>query len=307
MELSEKGKNPVRKKKRKFIIAFFLAAVLIWSLVGVWISYNWIQVNIYTAELGCGETPLRLVVISDLHDHEFGGDNEPLVEKIRDQEPQLILLDGDLLNEDSLDDHVPVELVQKLKEIAPVYYALGNHEITWIKSREGAAENADIYQSELVQDLTEAGAVVLEERYENVDIGGTKLRIGGMYGYAFALDGENSAAGLAGSGREFLEEFQDTDRCRILLCHRPDSLVFGDAADYWGIDLAISGHDHGGQVVLPFLGGLYGGDQGWFPPYVHGMHEIGKIQMFVTSGLGSERQLLPRWNNRPEIAVIDIK
>lgn len=288
-------------------MAVLLAAVLIWILVEVWISYNWIQVNTYTAELGCGETPLHLVVISDLHDYEFDGNNEPLVEKIQDQDPQLILLDGDMMNEDSADDHVPVELVQKLVEIAPVYYALGNHEIAWIKSRQGAAENADIYQSELVQDLSEAGAVVLEERYENVDIGSAKLRIGGMYGYAFALDGADSAADLEGSGREFLEAFQDTDRCRILLCHRPDSLVFGDAADYWGIDLAISGHDHGGQVVLPLLGGLYGGDQGWFPPYVHGMYEVGKIQMFVTSGLGSERQLLPRWNNRPEIAVIEIK
>ena len=111
---------------------------------------------------------------------------------------------------------------------------------------------------------------------------------------------------LTGNVRDFLEEFQNTDRYKIMLCHRPDSFVFGDASDYWKIDLVISGHDHGGQVVIPFKGGLYGGDQGWFPPYVHGLYRTGRIRLFVTSGLSSEKQKLPRWNNRPEIAVLNV-
>lgn len=139
-----------------------------------------------------------------------------------------------------------------------------------------------------------------------VEIGGCKVRIGGMYEYAFALDGDNSAENLTGNVRDFLEEFQNTDRYKIMLCHRPDSFVFGDASDYWKIDLVISGHDHGGQVVIPFKGGLYGGDQGWFPPYVHGLYRTGRIRLFVTSGLSSEKQKLPRWNNRPEIAVLNV-
>lgn len=157
-----------------------------------------------------------------------------------------------------------------------------------------------------VKDLTDVGACVLEEGYRDVEIGGCKVRIGGMYEYAFALDGDNSAENLTGNVRDFLEEFQNTDRYKIMLCHRPDSFVFGDASDYWKIDLVISGHDHGGQVVIPFKGGLYGGDQGWFPPYVHGLYRTGRIRLFVTSGLSSEKQKLPRWNNRPEIAVLNV-
>lgn len=145
-----------------------------------------------------------------------------------------------------------------------------------------------------------------KEVYRDVEIGGCKVRIGGMYEYAFALDGDNSAENLTGNVRDFLEEFQNTDRYKIMLCHRPDSFVFGDASDYWKIDLVISGHDHGGQVVIPFKGGLYGGDQGWFPPYVHGLYRTGRIRLFVTSGLSSEKQKLPRWNNRPEIAVLNV-
>lgn len=187
-----------------------------------------------------------------------------------------------------------------------VYYALGNHELDYIGAAEGKKMQKHPEDSGLVKDLTDAGACVLEEGYRDVEIGGCKVRIGGMYEYAFALDGDNSAENLTGDVRDFLEEFQNTDRYKIMLCHRPDSFVFGDASDYWKIDLVISGHDHGGQVVIPFKGGLYGGDQGWFPPYVHGLYRTGRIRLFVTSGLSSEKQKLPRWNNRPEIAVLNV-
>ena len=71
--------------------------------------------------------------------------------------------------------------------------------------------------------------------------------------------------------------------------------------------LVVSGHLHGGQVVVPGLGGLYAGDQGFFPEYVHGLYEKDDMSLFVTSGLGSHVQLLPRLNNRPEVAVLDVK
>lgn len=92
-----------------------------------------------------------------------------------------------------------------------------------------------------------------------------------------------------------------------MLSHRPDSFIFGEASKVWDVDLVISGHDHGGQVVIPFLGGLYGGDQGWFPEYVHGMYQKDNILLLVTSGLGSNRQILPRFDNPPEVAVLTIQ
>ena len=92
-----------------------------------------------------------------------------------------------------------------------------------------------------------------------------------------------------------------------MLSHRPDSFIFGDASVVWDVDLVISGHNHGGQVIIPFKGGLFGGDQGWFPEYVHGIYKVGNMQMFITSGLGSDRQKLPRFNNPPEIAVVTVK
>ena len=159
----------------------------------------------------------------------------------------------------------------------------------------------------VTEELEAAGAVVLDKEYVDVEVDGIQIRLGGMYDYAFGLNGNNDASSAPDDTRSFLEDFQNTDRLKIMLAHRPDSFIFGDASKVWDVDLVISGHNHGGQVVLPFLGGLYGGDQGFFPEYVHGMYEKDNFQMLVTSGLGSDRQKLPRFNNPPEIAVLEIR
>ena len=310
--MKETGESRLTKNKTVILLLIILL-ILIWFVGEILISYHWMKVNRYPVTVRnlpytdtVTDAGFKMVVLSDLHDHEFGKDNEKLIRCVKEQDPEMIILDGDMLNEDSKSDEVPVRLVKGLAEIAPVYYALGNHELDYIGAAEGKKMQKHPEDSGLVKDLTDAGACVLEEGYRDVEIGGCKVRIGGMYEYAFALDGDNSAENLTGDVRDFLEEFQNTDRYKIMLCHRPDSFVFGDASDYWKIDLVISGHDHGGQVVIPFKGGLYGGDQGWFPPYVHGLYRTGRIRLFVTSGLSSEKQMLPRWNNRPEIAVLNV-
>ena len=310
--MKETGESRSTKNKTVILLLIILLTLL-WFVGEILVSYHWMKVNRYPVQVRnlryadtVTDAGFKMVVISDLHDHEFGKDNEKLIRRVKEQDPEMIILDGDMLNEDSKSDEVPVRLVKGLAEIAPGYYALGNHELDYIGTAEGKKMQKHPENSELVKDLTDAGACVLEEGYRDVEIGGCKVRIGGMYEYAFALDGDNSAENLTGDVRDFLEEFQNTDRYKIMLCHRPDSFVFGDASDYWKIDLVISGHDHGGQVVIPFKGGLYGGDQGWFPPYVHGLYRTGRIRLFVTSGLSSEKQILPRWNNRPEIAVLNV-
>ena len=310
--MKETGESRSTKNKTVILLLIILLTLL-WFVGEILVSYHWMKVNRYPVQVRnlryadtVTDAGFKMVVISDLHNHEFGKDNEKLIRCVKEQDPEMIILDGDMLNEDSKSDEVPVRLVKGLAEIAPVYYALGNHELDYIGAAEGKKMQKHPEDSGLVKDLTDAGACVLEEGYRDVEIGGCKVRIGGMYEYAFALDGDNSAENLTGDVRDFLEEFQNTDRYKIMLCHRPDSFVFGDASDYWKIDLVISGHDHGGQVVIPFKGGLYGGDQGWFPPYVHGLYRTGRIRLFVTSGLSSEKQMLPRWNNRPEIAVLKV-
>lgn len=278
-------------------LIFIVAALAVYILVSLWVSTNYIIIREYTADTGKSDTGFRAVVVSDLHDHRFGGDNEKLAEKIREADPDVIIMDGDMLNAESADASVPLELIGLLKDTAPIYYALGNHELSYM-------ENG---HSDLQEELESAGTVVLDKNYVDIEVNGTQVRLGGLYDYSFGLNGNNDALAAPSDTLSFLQDFQNTDRMKIMLSHRPDSFIFGDASKVWDVDLVISGHNHGGQVVIPFLGGLYGGDQGWFPEYVHGMYQKDNILLFETSGLGSDKQKLPRFNNPPEIAVLTIK
>lgn len=162
--------------------------------------------------------------------------------------------------------------------------------------------------SDLVKDLKSTGVVVLDKDYVDININNSNIRIGGMYEYAFGNKGNLvKKENMDKEVYNFLCDFQDTKNYKIMLAHRPDGFIFGDASKVWNIDLVVSGHNHGGQVILPFLGGLYGGDQDWFPKYVDGMYKLNNINLFVTRGLGSNEKKLPRFNNRPEISIIDIR
>lgn len=283
------------KSKAGRICAGILILLIVFILGDIWLSANWLTVRNYEFEIEKTEQEVKFVVLSDLHGHEFGKDNRRLVEKVRGQGPDFILLDGDFLNESSGQMNITSNLIEALCDVSPVYFALGNHEKNYM-------ENHD---KNLIERLEKAGAKVLEEEYVDFDIEGTALRLGGMFSYAFAPNGK--AETLAGSTGGFLKDFQNTDRVKIMMSHRPDSFIFGDAASYWDIDLGVSGHNHGGQIVLPFLGGVYAGDQGWFPKYIHGTYQKDEMRLFITSGLGSENQALPRFHNLPEIAVVTIK
>ena len=286
-------------KKRNWlkVICALLFILVIGLALSIYASYDCLTVREYTYSTEKVSQGLTLVVLSDLHGHEFGKGNEKLAWRVAEQKPDIILLDGDFLNEDSQDESVATELIHNLHEIAPVYYALGNHEITYM-------ENG---HPDLLQKIDEAGATWLERTYVDVEVKGQALRIGGMYDYAFGLDGEDSAEAVDSEVGSFLKEYQDTEYIKIMLSHRPDSFIFGNASSVWKVDLVVSGHDHGGQVVLPLLGGVFGGDQGYFPEYVHGMYQKDQMYIFVTSGLGSYGEILPRINNVPEIAVIHIR
>lgn len=237
------------------LIAFITAA-------SIFLSYNVLKVRTFSYETDKAVDPVRAVVISDLHEHEFGKDNVKLVEKIREQEPDIILMVGDFVNQDSTESTVVVKLVEQLSKLAPVCYSLGNHEESYMAKTDW----------NFPKEIEKAGAHFLDKEYVNVDIRGTKLRIGGMFSYAFGADGKDSAAAA------------------------PED-----------VNLVVSGHDHGGQVVVPFAGGVFGGDQGYFPKYVHGMYEKERLHLFVSSGLGSANEPLPRVNNLPEVAVVEIE
>ena len=93
----------------KKVIKVLLIAVIILiflCLIDIWISYNWLTVSNFTVTSSKISEPFRIVLISDLHNHEFGSSNAKLVERIQEQSPDLVIIDGDMINGDSENDNV---------------------------------------------------------------------------------------------------------------------------------------------------------------------------------------------------------
>ena len=291
--LNTKGKAKVCRAWIFCII--FVLLLLFWNIVRSYTDLELETYNIVTDKLS---SEIKVVLISDLHNHEFGEENSELISMIEKAEPDLILMAGDFVNSNSDDEDILLNLTRMLTKIAPTYFSMGNHESDYVE-RTG---------EELRGKIEDAGANVLELEFEDIEINNEVLRIGGMYEYAFAMDGDNSTKheNMDDDVYCFLTEFQNTDSFKLMMAHRPDSFIFGDASKTWDMDLVVSGHAHGGQIVLPVIGGLWAPDQGWFPEYIHGFYEKDKIGILITSGLGSQLETVPRFNNPPEIVAITL-
>lgn len=280
-------------KKRLLVVLLAALALLAWCFLG---SQYALEVTSYALSSPKLTAPIRVVQLTDLHNSEFGEKNERLVRMVGKQNPDLILLTGDMLNGDEPRTEVAVGLIEQLAEIAPVYASFGNHE----------KANENVYGTDVGALYAQAGAHVLERTYEDVEIGGQTVRIGGIYGYCLPEKYLRTREARE-KEVEYLQVFQETDLLTLLLCHVPTSWIVNDNLEEWDVDVIFSGHVHGGQIRLPFIGGLYAPDQGLFPGRSSGIYasQDGSSVMVLSRGLGSGVGV-PRFNNVPEIVVVDI-
>lgn len=238
---------------------------------------------------------ITIALISDLHNSVFGEKNDKILSIIQESTPDLILITGDLLVSSQDDTSVATSLISNLLSIAPVYFSYGNHELEY---EERTGENCE----EIFSDV---GADVLNKNYVDVIVNGIQLRIGGIYGYC--LPEKYGYSVDTSEELRFMREFEDTDSYKILLSHLPYSWINYGLSEYYDIDLIFSGHVHGGQVRLPFIGGLWEPELGWFPGRCSGMYEYESTTVVLSRGLGSAKEKLPRWNNPPEVVIVGIK
>lgn len=231
-----------------------------------------------------------IVHLSDLHGKSFGKDQETLVKKIKAVQPDLIVFTGDLIDSRRYYEEHSITLMREITKIAPVYYVAGNHE-----GRSGKFDG-------LEKALLDTGVKVLRNTYETIIEEQEGIYIIGIDDpvlYYLESYQDNSIKNIIG---EAIEGTPKEDGFKILLSHRPEMFSLYSKCD---IDLIFSGHAHGGQIRLPFIGGLIAPHQGVFPKYTSGKYIKNSSVMIVSRGLGNS--IFPqRLCNRPEIIVVKL-
>ena len=240
-----------------------------------------------TSEKVAGD--IRIAVISDIHCREYGNRNEKLLSDLRELGPDLILFPGDMVILD-IDDYQPaLDLVSGAAAIAPCFGVLGNHESERIYFKDDA---------DLPRKFEDAGLKLLRYACEDIRIGDDTVRLIGVEGTAHAFEKYG--------GREFMDGTEaDPGVYSVLMAHIP--ALFGPQLSGYDFDLGIAGHVHGGIVRIPFVGGLYSAEEGFFPEFSAGRYTLENGQtLIISAGLGNSRPFPPRINNAPELVVIDV-
>lgn len=225
----------------------------------------------------------KIVQLSDLHDAEFGENHERLIKKVEKLDPNIIVFTGDVIDSRRYDLEKSLSAMKQLVEIAPVYYVLGNHEVA-------TNETAWIYEQ-----LQSVGVSPLKNESIPLEMDGETIALAGIEDPLMGVPVETMIE----------KAFASTEdgQLQVLLSHRPERFDDYVAAS---LDLVLTGHAHGGQIRLPFIGGLVAPTQGLFPKYTGGVYQEENTEMIVNRGLGNS--IFPqRLFNRPEIIEITFK
>ncbi len=277
-------------KKITIIIAFII--------ITIGLFFYWENNSIVTTEIEYKNTKIpnefkgyRIAHISDLHNKEFGKNQERLLKELKATSPDIIVITGDLIDRRKYDLDTAMTFINGAKKIAPIYYVYGNHE-GWSNDFKNIKKT-----------LSNSGIKILDDKKTELIKDGAKIEILGLLDPAlipdYFVDGKNLNLYQL---EESLKKMSDDSIFQILLCHRPE--IF-DIYVKENIDLIFSGHAHGGQIRIPFIGALMAPDQGLFPKYTSGMYEEKGSTMVVSRGLGNS--IMPiRTFNRPEIIVLTL-
>lgn len=282
---------------RKFLILF--SALLFVSCASV-------KVPKYTVEYN-SNTTVKIIQISDFHSNDFGKNEEKLISKIRDAQPDVIFITGDLFEyrfgEKGIEN--VKKLLAGLQDLCPFYFVSGNHEYYY------GHENDCSYLIE------EFGGIILSNNVASLNINGIDFVIAGMEDSIFFVSLEERKKD-AKNDEAFLLKLKEVSKAAaetpgdfyILLAHRPEYINEYKADGVY--DLILSGHAHGGQWRLPpFINGLYAPGQGLFPKYAGGRYDFNdekKSSTFIVSrGLSHQEPFFPRFFNSLELVEIIVQ
>lgn len=286
-----------QRSKKTILLACMAVAVRIALLLSLALLAWWGNTALTVTEITVSGERIpeafrgfRIAHVSDLHNAEFGKGNKKLLRALSESRPNMIAVTGDAVDSRRTDIDVTLKFMRAAAEIAPVYYVPGNHEARISQYRAFA------------DDMSALGVAVLEDRAVALEFRGASVALVGLADPGFTV-GSGSDGGVSAMIRRKLNDLTDSESgYTVLLSHRPELFETYAAC---GIDLALCGHAHGGQIRLPWIGGVVAPNQGLFPKYDAGLYAEGNTNMVVSRGLGNSIAPL-RINNRPELVVIEL-
>ncbi len=241
----------------------------------------------------------KIVFLSDLHNHEYGSENDELIEAIRKESPDIILIGGDMLvGKEKKKFDVALEFVKKLPAIAPVYYANGNHEQRMKEFPGNYTASYKEYKDELVL----SGVSFLENNSIRFNWDGKTVKVTGLEiplrCYTHFRKGTMDTM-------EIIERIgmKEDNIYEIVMAHNPSYMKRYLER---GADLILSGHLHGGIARLPGIVGAISPSFEIFPKYSGDLYHENDTDIVVSKGLGTHTINL-RFLNPAEVVVIKLK
>ena len=272
------------KKRIMYVLLVFISISILWVL---WTNKA-LEVNTYTVSsnrLPKAFDGFTIAHISDFHNTNI---KDKVLDKLDDTNVDIIVITGDIIDSRNTQPEIALEFVEELVKKAPCYYVSGNHE-----------GRIDVYPA-FKEEMKALGVHVLEDKRVEVKKDNDTISLIGVDDPSFQTDylfGDDVT--VMSTKLDQLKNEQYT----ILLSHRPE--LFDVYVEY-DMDVVFSGHAHGGQFRLPFIGGLVAPNQGLFPKYDAGLFVEDNTHMIVSKGIGNS--IIPmRFNNRPEVIVVKLQ
>lgn len=280
---------------KKILISILIVLAVVFAVWVIWDNQRIVvtEIEVKSERLPEKFAGYRIAHVTDLHNDEFGKENEKLLAVIEGTKPDMIAITGDLLDSRRTDLKKAINFVQKAVQIAPCYYVTGNHES---RMKEEYAE--------LEKEMQKAGVVVLRNDRQTLEKDGVQIIVAGIDDPRFVLstDKVEKMENKVGKTLDKVLEGVPKEQFTLLLSHRPE--LFELYCEK-GLDLVLTGHVHGGQIRIPNIGGIIGPGQGLLPDYDAGLYTKDSTKMVLSRGLG--QSIIPfRLNNPPELVLVTL-
>lgn len=278
-------------KKRIIVISIIMIILL---LLGFYLNFENITLQVTNYDISDSKIPeefnnYKIIQISDFHNNTLTKLSSDLLKEIKEQEPNIIVITGDLIDSRKTDTNVAINFLKDIKDIAPIYYVTGNHE-SRVKE-----------YSQLKEQVKNLGINILDGKTIVLEQKDSIINLIGIDDPKFFSEAAVSDSEIIKTEINALE--YDKNSYTILLSHRPEEFNTYVSEN---IDLVFTGHAHGGQIRILFVGGVVAPNQGFFPKYTSGKYVEKNTTMIVSRGIGNS--IIPfRINNRPELIIVELR